>query len=153
MNSSAGQFVAFTVAGQSFAMPLASVDRVVRMVEVTALPGGPEIVTGVIDLQGCVIPVFDIRKRFSLPPSPIKPSDQLIVVRTSARSISIPVDSVTGLITPKLGDVTHSEQFAPGNPYVIGATQVSGELTLIYDLEKFLSIDEESILDDALGED
>jgi purine-binding chemotaxis protein CheW len=41
------------------------VERIVRVVEVTPLPKAPEIVLGVVNVQGQIIPVINIRKRFS----------------------------------------------------------------------------------------
>ncbi len=52
------QLVAFTLGEQRYALPLTTVQRVVRMVEVTPLPKAPEIVLGVIDFQGNIIPVM-----------------------------------------------------------------------------------------------
>lgn len=50
-----------------YAVALTSVERVVRAVEITPLPNAPDIVLGVINVQGRVVPVVDIRKRFRLP--------------------------------------------------------------------------------------
>jgi len=50
-----------TVAGQSYALLLEAMDRVLRMVEVTPPPGAPDAVEGVVNIQGEVIPVASIR--------------------------------------------------------------------------------------------
>lgn len=59
--------VGLTLDGQRYALSLAQVERVIRAVEITPLPQAPEIITGVINVRGRVIPVVDIRKRFRLP--------------------------------------------------------------------------------------
>ena len=61
------KLVTFSLDDRKFALYVSVVQRIVRVVEVTALPKGPEIVVGIINLQGQVIPVFDIRMRFHLP--------------------------------------------------------------------------------------
>jgi len=73
------QLVVFTLELQRYALPLARVQRVVRMIEVTPLPEAPEIVLGVIDLQGNFVPVMSMRKRFGLSEPEASLSDQLIV--------------------------------------------------------------------------
>ena len=82
----AHQLVVFTMDEQRYALQLAAVERVVRMVEVTPLPQAPQIVLGVINAQGRIIPVVDIRRRFRLPARDIRLSDHLLIaVRQDAR--------------------------------------------------------------------
>jgi hypothetical protein len=52
------QLVAFTLNRQPYALRLASVRKVLRMVEATPLPKAPEIVLGVVSLHGTVVPVL-----------------------------------------------------------------------------------------------
>src|SRR5712675_257312 len=66
-NVMSNQLVVFALDAQHYALPLTGVQRVVRMVEVTPLPKAPEIVLGVIDVKGHIIPVMSIRNRFGLP--------------------------------------------------------------------------------------
>ena len=56
-------FVVFRLDEQHYAVPLSVVERIVRMVDITPVPKTPEIVLGVINVQGSVIPVVDIRRR------------------------------------------------------------------------------------------
>ncbi|MBF8302857.1 MAG: cheW40H-4 [Candidatus Dadabacteria bacterium] len=59
------QLVVLTLDEQRYALHLSAVERIVRVVEVTPLPKAPEIVLGVVNVQGQIIPVINIRKRFS----------------------------------------------------------------------------------------
>jgi chemotaxis signal transduction protein len=61
--------VVFTLDEQRYALHLDAVKRIVRAVEVTPLPKAPQIVLGVVNVQGKVIPVMNLRSRFSLPGS------------------------------------------------------------------------------------
>ena len=54
------RLVLFTVDKQTYALPLAAAERVLHMVEVTPLPGAPDAVEGVINIQGEVVPVDGI---------------------------------------------------------------------------------------------
>ncbi len=78
MNDS-NQLVVFTLEEQRYALYLSAVERIVRIVEITPLPKALEIVFGVINVQGQVVPVVDIRKRFRLPEREMSLSDQLIM--------------------------------------------------------------------------
>jgi len=59
--------VVFELAGQKYALQLSAVQLVVRAVEITPLPKAPACVAGIINFQGRVVPVFNLRQRFQLP--------------------------------------------------------------------------------------
>jgi purine-binding chemotaxis protein CheW len=84
----------FSLEAQRFALPLDAVERIVRAVEVTYLPGAPEIVLGVVNIQGRVVCVVNLRKRFGLPERGPELTDQLIIARSAQRSVALLVDSV-----------------------------------------------------------
>ena len=56
------RLVLLTVDAQTYALHLEAVDRIVRMVEVTPLPGAPDVVEGVVNIQGEVVPVVSGRR-------------------------------------------------------------------------------------------
>ena len=144
------QLVVFALEDQRYALHLSAVERIVRAVEMTALPKAPEIVIGVINLQGRIIPVFNIRRRFHLPEREIELSDQLIIANTARRTVALVVDTVDGVIERLSEEVTPADQVLPRIEYVEGIVKLENGLVLIHDLDKFLSIDEERKLDEAV---
>ena len=90
--------VVFCLDGQRYALPLAAVRRIVRAVEVTPLPGAPAIVLGAIDVEGSVLPVLDIRRRFLLPEREIGPADQFLIASTARRAVALVIDEAHGVI-------------------------------------------------------
>jgi purine-binding chemotaxis protein CheW len=72
------KLVIFTLDEQRYALHLAAVERVVRMVELTSLPKAPEIVLGVVNVRGRVVPVVNLRKRFGLAERGIRLSDHIL---------------------------------------------------------------------------
>ena len=143
-------YVVFTLDEQRYALYLHAVRRVVRMVEMTYLPKAPEIVRGVVNVQGQVIPVVDIRKRFRLPEREPEPSDQLIIVNTARRSVALVVDAVEGVIEHSRQEMIALEKILPGTEYIEGVIKLEDGLVLIHDLDKFLSLEEDKELTAAL---
>ncbi len=133
-----------------YALPLASVERVVRAVEVTPLPKAPAIVLGVVDVQGQVVPVINIRRRFGLPERAPGLTDQFVIAHTARRSLALVADAVTDVITCRVPDLAGADGILPGVEYVEGVAKLEDGLTLIHDLDKFLSLEEETSLDRAL---
>jgi purine-binding chemotaxis protein CheW len=152
-NNGQMQILLFSLDEPRYALELTAVERVVRSVEITPLPGAPEIVLGVINLQGRIIPVVDVRKRFNLPVSEIDLYGRLIIARTSRRSVGMAVDSVIGLQMIENREIAVSGQALPFASCIQGATKVDGEIILIYDLDRFLSLDEEQKLSASLPRD
>jgi len=139
-----------TVDGQNYALPLAAVDRIVRMVEVTPLPGAPDVVEGVIDIQGEVIPVVSIRRRLGLIHRPVGISDSLVIAHARNRRLAVIVESVSGVVERSGDDVVSTRDIARATPYIEGLLKTGDGLVLIQDLEKVFSLDEASALDEAM---
>ena len=141
----------FILDAQRYALPLPDVDRVVRMATVTPLPKAPGIVLGVINIQGRVIPIINMRQRFCLPDKEIALTDQLIVAHTRRRSVALVADAVQDVAGYPAQSIVPAEHIVPGAEYVQGVIKLEDGLVLIHDLDKFLSLEEENFLDRALA--
>lgn len=130
MNPSS-QLVVFTLDGQSFALDLGAVRRVVRAIEVTPLPNAPDIILGVINIRGELVSVIDLRHRFHMPTREIRPSDQFILVSMPASSPA-PPDSTPATNTPAQASVPPT--VAPTVPVTSSTTRpMTRNLALVVD--------------------
>ena len=57
------------------------------------MPKAPKIVLGVVNVQGKIIPVFNLRKRFGLRERETNLGDQLVIAHAAGRSVALVVDS------------------------------------------------------------
>ncbi|MEK6691433.1 MAG: chemotaxis protein CheW [Nitrospirota bacterium] len=146
------QYLVFTLDEQRYALYLSAVERVVRIAELTPLPEAPDIVLGIINLQGRIIPVVNIRRRFNLPDREIEVSNQMIMSHTSKRVLALLVDVVEGIVERPEQEVILVEKILPDIEYVEGVVKLEDGLILIHDLERFLSLEEERKLEDAMKE-
>ena len=144
--------VVFTMDAQRYAIPLASVERVFPTVEITPIPKAPEIVLGVVNIQGRVVPVVDIRRRFRLPEREPEIYDHMIVASTGKRVVAFVVDGATGVLEIPESEITALRDLLPGTNYVEGVVRLPDGLILIHDLETFLSLEEENLLERAMSE-
>jgi purine-binding chemotaxis protein CheW len=146
------RLVNFNLDDGKFALFLSAVMRIIRVVEITSLPKAPEIVLGVINMHGLIIPVFDIRKRFRLPARDTQLGDQMIVASTSKRTVALLVDSVSDVIEISEEKIIAGEKILPGLEYIEGVVKTEDGMILIHDLEQFLSLQEEKALLEAMEE-
>lgn len=142
--------VVFTLDAQRYALPLAAVERVVQAVEIVPLPKAPQIVLGVVNVQGQILPVVNIRRRFRLPERELRLSDHCLIAHTTKRMVALVVDEVSGVLEPVDQAMTAAEQILPGLAYVVGVVKLAEGMVLIHDLDSFLSLEEEQTLDEVL---
>jgi purine-binding chemotaxis protein CheW len=146
-------FATFRLDGQRYALPLKQVERVVRAAELTRLPEAPVIVLGVVNVNGDVLPVLNIRRRFNLPEREIGVGDHFLIARTKRRRVVLQIDQVEGITEVPLTDIVCPDQITPRIEQVRGVAKLTDGLLVIHDLESFLSLEEEHALDDALSEE
>ncbi len=144
------QLVGFSLEGHGYAVPLSQVERIVHVVEVAPLPKAPEIVLGVVNFSGRIIPVVNIRRRFGLPPKETEIYDFLILALTSRRELAFMADAVAGVIDCPEEEIIAAEKIVPGLEYLQGVMRLKDGLIFIHDLDRFLSLDEEKYLAEAL---
>lgn len=132
------------------ALRLSVVERVIRAVHVTPLPNAPEIVFGVINVQGRVIPVVNIRQRFCLEDRQMALADRIVIAHTAQRPVALVADAVSGVLEYSGPDIIDADDILPGLKHVDGVAKREDGLILIHNLSEFLSLDEESALERAM---
>src|SRR6266446_7263771 len=138
---SSDSLVVFQIGEQEFAVGVAAVERVLRAVEIAPLPEAPPGVRGVINLQGRIVPVFDLWTRFGQPARTLRASDHLLVARTHSRTVALLVDSVVGVVPRGKVQVTPAAEILPDLESISGVMKLDGGLVLVHDVERFLSIE------------
>jgi purine-binding chemotaxis protein CheW len=144
------KWVVFSLDAGRYALPLAAVERIVRAVEITRLPTAPPIVLGAIDVQGRVLAVLNLRRRFGLPERDIDPADQFLIARSVNRTVVLVVDAAQGVLQSTASDTISAATLAKGLEHIQGVIRLPDGLVLIHELDLFLSAAESRALDEAL---
>ena len=63
-----GQYLTFQVAGQTYAMRIATIKEIIEYGALTSIPLMPSFIRGVINLRGAVVPVIDLGRAWASPP-------------------------------------------------------------------------------------
>lgn len=134
---------------QRYALRLAAVECIARMVEVTPLPAAPLVVSGVVNVHGRVVPLYNLRRRFGLAKREVTLTDQFIVARTARRTVALVADAVTVMVCAE-SDLVAMENLGLDVRHTEGVVTLEDGLILIHCLDKFLSLEEEQSLDQAL---
>jgi purine-binding chemotaxis protein CheW len=144
------QLLVFRLDEQRYALRLAAAEKVARMVKITPLPKAPEIILGVIDVHGTIVPVADLRKRFSLPARKPAFDDRLIVARIRRGPLALVADRLEGIVACGEEDFAPVETLLPEAGYLEGVVKLRDGLVLIQDLDRLLSLEEAAAVERAL---
>jgi len=93
------QLVGFTVGGEEFAVPILSIQEIIKPISHTRVPKTPDYVLGVFNLRGNVIPLIDLRKKFRV--SNIQQHDEdtrYIVIKDGDNVAGFVIDKITEAI-------------------------------------------------------
>ena len=121
-----------------------------RIVWITPLPKAPNIILGIVNVQGRVVPVINMRRRFCLPEREIILTDQLVIAHTALRPVALVIDAVLDVYTPSAEAIIETQSICFGAEYIQGVMKLNDGLILIQDLDKFLSLEEEISLSRAM---
>lgn len=149
------QFVAFHLGHEEYAIPIGAIQEIIRIPEITRIPGLPGFVRGVVNLRGKIIPVISLGDRFNL------------VTQTSGDSLRIVVscvgDKVIGFIVDSVREVLRlsDDSIEPVPPtlarievaYLKGVAKLEKRLVILIDVEKLLTGLEKSQLQNLEAKD
>ena len=145
----AGEILVFALDALRLALPLSIVDRVERAVAITTIPAAPTVIAGVINARGELIPVIALRQHLHLPAREPSLSDQLVIARGARRKYGLAVDTALGVERYSEADFSPAADLAVRSS-LRGAVHVGDDIIFIHDLDRFLSLDEEHALSEAL---
>ncbi|MCL5288078.1 MAG: chemotaxis protein CheW [Acidobacteria bacterium] len=91
------EVVEFLLAYERYGIETSYVREVYPLKELTALPGLPPFVLGIINLRGQILSVLDIKKFFDLPEKGLTDLNKVLVVRTGQMELGILADAILGV--------------------------------------------------------
>ena len=137
------QYFVFGLEDQRYALALAAVLRVIRAVELTYLPDAPDNLVGLLNMGGEILPVLNIRRRFSLAHHDVDIDDRIVICKAGARTVAFIADMVVGVVELDYEEVDEAVRILPEMAqYVEGVGKLNDNTVLIYDLNRLFSIQE-----------
>lgn len=142
------QYVTLGIDREVFAIPVASVQEILDMREVSRLPHAPEFLLGLIDVRGRSVPVIDLRTKLGLPSVPATPSTRILVLEIKAQGGVL----VLGLVADHVFEVTglDTEQVEPPpeigvrwrSDYIVGVGRRRDAFVVVLDVARLFAASE-----------
>ena len=135
------QFLTFTIGQEEYGVDIMTVREIKGWSDTTRLPNTPEYMRGVMNLRGLIIPIFDLRARFTGTLTNATAKHVTIVLAAGERTVSILADTVSDILT------VGSEEIKPSpdadttvdQRYVTGLIAVDQRMVVLLDIEKLLA--------------
>ncbi|KOY13480.1 MULTISPECIES: chemotaxis protein CheW [Paenibacillus] len=93
--------IVFKLGSEEYGIEVDKVQTIERMMPITRVPKTFSFVKGVINLRGVVIPVIDLRGRFSLPETEYTDQTRIVIVGVDDMQVGFIVDSANDVIDIK----------------------------------------------------
>lgn len=135
------QLVGLKLGDEEYAIDVLKIQEIIRSVEITVVPRMDNYILGVMNLRGKVIPVIDLRIRFSLEKSDFDKSTRIIVVRFEKQNIGFVVDEVTEVIRIKRSMVEPTPPLVGsiGQEYILGICRYDARLIMLLDIDRVIN--------------
>lgn len=137
------QYVTFLVGDETYGVSVMKVQSLNEMIEITHVPKARAFIKGVINLRGSVIPVIDMRRKFSLPPKEYDSFTVILIVEVNERLVGMIVDAVSDVVNIPLSDIQSQINYSArvDTSSIEGIGRIGESLVVLLDVETFLAGD------------
>ncbi len=147
------QYLVFSLCGETFAIGIRSIKEIIEYGHLTEVPMMPELVRGVINLRGAVVPVVDLAVRFGRAPTQIARRTCIVIVEIEAgpeaaagapQVIGVIVDAVNEVLDIPAGEIEPPPSFGARirSDFIEGMGKVAGNFVILLNLRHALSVEE-----------
>ena len=140
-----GKYLTFNLKEEEYGISILKVKEIIGMMPITSVPRTPQFIKGVINLRGKVIPVVDLRLKFSMESIDYTERTCIIVVEIDSDTITvligIMVDSVSEVLNIKAEEIEETPAFGSkiDTNYILGMAKMEGGVKILLNIDKVLS--------------
>jgi purine-binding chemotaxis protein CheW len=140
-SSRGGEFLTFLLAGGEYGLEILKVQEIIKMMDITPVPGTPECIKGVLNLRGKVIPIVDLRSKFGMPSIERTPETCIIVVQANRVQTGIVVDQVSEVQNIAGDEIEAAPTFGSSvrTDFILGIGKSEHRVQLLLDIDRVLA--------------
>jgi purine-binding chemotaxis protein CheW len=134
------QLACFSLGENLFAVDIMRIREIILPQKLSALPRVSQLLEGVINLRGSVIPVMNLRKRFGMPEAAEGMAGKLLIVSLTRQALALVVDNVLEVITVAASDIKPPLDSVDGigMEYLLGVCLSDDRVFMILDIDSLL---------------
>ena len=141
------QVLTFTLGEETYGVDILRVQEIRGFSPVTRIPQSPAHILGVLNLRGSIVPIVDLRMRFTLERAEYTPLTVIIVLSVESavgrRDFGVVVDGVSDVIDVPVGDVKPAPELGAqvSTEFIEGLASVSGRMVMLLDIDQLIGRD------------
>jgi purine-binding chemotaxis protein CheW len=141
----AGKYLTFELGNEVYGLEILKVQEIIGMMLVTRVPRTPDFVRGVINLRGKVIPVVDLRKKFSMAVREDTEKTCIIVVQVAQEgsiiTMGIIVDEVSEVLDIVADQIEGTPDFGTelDADFIMGMGKIENRVIMLLEIDRVLS--------------
>jgi purine-binding chemotaxis protein CheW len=149
----AAQYLTVNLGNEEYAVDILAVREIRGWTPVTRIPQAPPYVLGVLNLRGAIVPVLDLRLRFSLDREEYTATTVTVIVMVNGRQFGVVVDAVSDVVEVAPGSIRPVPDMGTSvdTEYLKGLTSVGERMVLLLDVDRLLQPHDAQMLDAALA--
>ena len=138
------QYLTFMLAGEEYGVEILRVQGIQGWEKVTKIPNTPEYILGVINLRGEIVPIIDLRQRFSLDKIQFGSTTVVIVVKMEndgkERTLGIVVDGVSETYRFEGENIQEPPEFgsAVSTEFLKGLASIDEKMVILLDIDQLV---------------
>jgi len=143
------QYLTFTLGEENYGVDILTVTEIRGWEPPTRLPNAPDYVLGVINLRGVIVPILDLRIRFSLGAASYSPTTVVIILAIHQPdmdcTMGFVVDAVSDVINAEDDSVKPAPNFGglvAGN-FIKGLVNMGDDVVTLLNVESLLTLNAE----------
>lgn len=135
------QFLTFMVGDAVYGMDITQVREIKGWTETTRLPNTEPYLLGVMNLRGTIVPVFDLRCRFSGELTEATPKHVVIIMVLDGKQAGVLVDGVSDILTATAEDIrpVPQQEAALDSRYLNGILTAGERMVVLLSMDTLLS--------------
>ena len=138
------QFLTFTLGAEEYGIEILKVQEIKGYSAITHIPNAPPHVKGVMNLRGTVVPVVDLRTKFSMDAVEYTKFTVIIVVMVGQKIAGLVVDAVSDVLNIAASDVRPAPDLGArcDTRFISGVVSIGEKLAVLLDIDKLLTDEE-----------
>ncbi len=145
------EFLVFTLGDEEYGIDILKVQEIRGYDQVTRIANTPDFIKGVTNLRGVIVPIVDLRVKFSQQDVEYNDNTVVIVLNLGQRVVGIVVDGVSDVLSLAADQIRPAPEFAVtlSTEYLTGLGALGDRMLILVNIEKLLNSDEMALLDSA----
>jgi len=136
------QLVGFIIGEEEYAVPILSIQEIIKPIDCTRVPQTPAYVLGVFNLRGSVIPLIDLRVKFGLTPKNHNDETRFFVLKQGDDVAGFVIDRLTMAIRIEKSNIGPAPDTMAGDESLIsGVGKQEDRIITILKVNKLLERD------------